>query len=212
MSSNAENSQITKEKLKELKKIKTSSFAIWLDAGENDIEKKFIENLEKLKSKIILLAINPAYEIQGDFINFHDGSNTEIFIRNNISKCEALKGAYMTDISQTAIGTADGLKINDYDIKIFKNQLEILGEKEYFIVCFGVLPFRELQNGENSTRINDIEFVKVKRYGYTLHCYRVLHYSPALRFPSKKPKFIQQLKEANDLISKHLIIQPENKQ
>jgi MoaA/NifB/PqqE/SkfB family radical SAM enzyme len=200
---NSTNLQITKGKLDELKEYKTASFAVWLNG--NDERTKYINNyiensLEKLKSNIILLALNPSKEVKS-FCNFHDGSETEIFLRDTISECEALKGAYMTDISQVEKSTSYKVEISDDDIEKFKEQLKILGEKEYFVVCFGIKVFTKLLDGKKTDKKNNVEFATVKLDGYTLHCFKVFHYTHVLKYePMKKPKLVSQLKEVNERI------------
>jgi len=206
MSNNATNLQITEDKLAELKKIYTASFAIWHSEGETrfGIEKKIKENLRNLKSNIILLALNPSKKIPSPFCNFHDRSNTETFLRDHISKCKALKGAYMTDISQTIKGKSAEVEVRGKDIEIFKDQLEILGEKEYFVVCFGQKTFDNLLKNQNPKWEKNIETKSGKLGNYTLHCYKVLHYSAVISYDADLDRFISELETANELISKCL--------
>jgi len=226
MSGNA-NLQITEEKLKELKQIKTASFAVWLD---NDKRKEYVnnnikENIGTLKSNVILLGLNPSksklnpHKKLEPFCNFHDGSEVDIFLRDTIfSKCNALIGAYMTDISQKEQSKSKKIKASKVDIRIFKKQLKILKADEYFVVCFGDEAFNTFKasNGfvESSKGKKTPKSKKSKKKNKitksvtlgdcSLHCYKVLHYSHIERFPKKKRKFISQLRKVNDLISKKL--------
>jgi hypothetical protein len=205
MSNNATSLQITEEKLEKLKKFYTASFAVWHSDEERrfGIEKKFREDLEKLKSKVILLGLNPSRIIPSHFCNFHDRSKTETFLRNHISKCKTLKGAYMTDISQTINGKSAEVIVSGKDIGTFKDQLEILGEKEYFVVCFGKKTFDNILKSQNP-KWEKIETKSGKLGNYTLHCYKVLHYSAVIKYDADLDRFIYELETANDIISKHL--------
>ncbi|MDR2582430.1 MAG: hypothetical protein LBC75_03010 [Fibromonadaceae bacterium] len=212
MSNNSTNSQITEEKLKKLKNIKTASFAVWLsdEKRKEYVNKNIEENLGNLKNNVILLGLNPSepkYNPSRElkpFYNFHDGSDADIFLRESISKCEALKGAYMTDISQTEKGTENEVEISDNDIEIFKEQLKILGKKEYFVVCFGKKTFENLLKDQTPKKENNIETKSGKFGDYDLHCYKVLHYSKVINYGTNPAKFISELEAANELISKYL--------
>jgi len=221
MSNDATNSQITKENLDDLEKIKTASFAVWLsdEKRREYVNKNIKENLGNLKNNVILLGHNPAEpkfnpsrELK-PFYNFHDGSSDDIFLRESISECEALKGAYMTDISQTENSVLKEVKVSEEDIDKFKKQLKILGKKEYFVVCFGNDTFdlfQTLLKDQSSEKEKNIETKIGKLDDYTLHCFKVLHYNRVTNHrPKDKPIFISQLKEANKLISEYLATNPQ---
>jgi len=197
MSNKAVNSKITEEKLDRLKtspNFSTASFAIWLGDGEKNINKKIEDSLGELKSNVILLGLNPSDSKPKPFDNFHNSIH-DTLIKDTISECEALKGAYMTDISQKVGSNSNDIKVSDKDIETFKEQLEILGNKEYFIVCFGDKAFNELLKGK---------FVTIKLDDYTLHCCKVPHFRRRkLTKEEHKKKFKSELGIVNKLIQKN---------
>jgi len=154
--------KITKEKFNKLKKFKTVSFALWNDKDFSDT--KYIENnLSKLRADIIILGLNPSKDIS--FLkNFHyQSSKFDKWYKEAFSRHKILRGVFMTDLiaeaepdSKTIIKkwSADKNK----HVKNLKEQLKILGVKNFSIICIGYNTFDLF----SSTGIKTICIYKIK--------------------------------------------------
>lgn len=221
MSNDAAKFGITEKQLEKLEReFPRASFAVWL-GDEEKVEdekrqkanyKNIIEKMKKLESNIniILLGLSRGSKSKlkssSPFYNFHSTSSGDNLLRDTISKeCKELEGAYMTDISRMIESKSGLVNTDDKDIDEFKKQLEILGEEEYFVVCFGDKAFGTLTKllKDKKKEKNDITTGKLDNY--ILHCYKVPHFKRRkLTKAEHEKKFKSEFEEANKLIQEKI--------
>ncbi|MCL2007802.1 MAG: MBL fold metallo-hydrolase [Treponema sp.] len=151
---------VTKEQFDKLSLIKVASWAVWSPGFDNPgcVEdcndgsfKNYIwnEHRNELKSNVILAGLNPSGKEKNDknephqrlFGSFHTVPHrADKLLKKIISDGNLLNisGAYITDLSQERQSNSKLVKLNSLEVKkLFEMQLEILGSKNYNIICFG---------------------------------------------------------------------------
>ncbi len=212
-----------KEKLEKIKRrFKTSSWALWsddfpdgkcLEENPSQIFQMVLNRIEELNLNVVLLAKNPSGKIPlskwEGFVNFHSckGKNRDSKLKEIIQdgKLKNIQGAYMTDLSEKVATTLKEFEPNI--IKKLEEELNILGEKNYKIICFGNDVFNTLRK---KMKLKDIIIGKnIKKMECELNIsdrrvqveiYKVWHFSPRNKYPIEELE--TQLKYLNDLFKK----------
>ncbi len=120
-----------------------------------------------------------------------------------VSSFQSLHGAYMTDLcldmqSQSMKVTIDAPEA----ISRLEEQLRVLASSRFHVVCFGHAVFRTLSTvTPTAVTIQDgiATAEVVLGSNLSLSCYRVIHYSYAVRY-KRAERFTQKLKQVNDII------------
>lgn len=192
-----------------------SSWAIWSDEFPEDgcIEERperlveFVEsNRDRLAPGVVFVSLNPASELPTDYTNFHSPSwkhyddRLKEFVQEN--GLENLTGGYMTDIV-TDVADPDSANVTPgtADVDRFHDQLSILGESEFHVICFTGKTFEALRGrfGAAAERYrHDIEAFTADLEGITLHVYRVWFYGLYGVHQAKVPELERQLEYLDD--------------
>lgn len=186
----------------------TSSWAVWGPTFPDDgcIEEdpaqlyKFIkQRRNQLRPSVVLLSLNPSTEMPSNYRNFH---STEAQHRNDqfrdLVEASGLTGAYMTDLVERIVD-ADPRKVdsNEGDIENLFEQLELLNQEEYHLLCFHEDVYDTLKEtfGATSTEFpHDINGFSTMERGLRLHCYRVWFHANWGANRHKVPALENQLK------------------
>lgn len=136
------------KKLREIRdRFPTSSWAVWSvtfpeeGCAEEDEETLFelIErNRHRLKSDLVLLMLNPGGSFPAKYRNFHstDGTHDDSVLRDLIYEYD-LTGAFMTDlVADVSDPNSSNVSPEDSDIEHLLEQLRVLGEERYHVLCF----------------------------------------------------------------------------
>jgi hypothetical protein len=196
-----------------------SSWALWSKAypDEGCIEEQpdqlveFIEsNRGQLNPEVVFVSLNPSSDLPTDYANFHSPSwkhydeRIKEFVQEN--ELENLMGGYMTDIvpdvadPNSANVTPDGA-----DIDRLYNQLSILDEPEYHVICFTGKTFDALTShfgAEVEQHQHNIELFTASLEEKTLHVYRVWFYGLYGVHQQKVAELEKQLMHLNDELIK----------
>jgi len=165
----------------------TSSWALWSPEFPNDncIEEdaaelfEFIKNnRDRLRPSVVLLSLNPSTKLPSDYQNFH---STEPIHRNDQFRDHVeeagLEGAYMTDLVERIVD-ADSRNVDPTvnDVENLLDQLDLLDQETYYILCFHEKVFQTLLEFCDS-RVreleHDIRAFRAVQDGVQLGCYRV---------------------------------------
>jgi hypothetical protein len=199
---------VSEKQIDGLTEYRTSSWAMWREAID---EKYCKDNINCLKNNVVLLGLNQSggdkesKETKSNFLNFHAfGHKGDGLLKEEISKLEHLRGAYMTDLSTVIESDSKKVKLTVESKKRFEEQLKILAADKFYIICFGqkvlnflineCYPEAKPQNPES-----EIKELFVKTEKWELKIYGVQHYSAWL---GKNKKCRDQLKTVNTLIGK----------
>lgn len=192
-----------------------SSWALWSDEFPDDgcIEEdtddliEFIHaNRNRLNDRVVLLSLNPSSIDPPGYQNFHSpaskhyDSRLKAFIQD-IGLAQII-GAYMTDIVPEVVDSdSSNVTPETADTDRFLEQLDVLGNREYHIICFSRQAFEVLQarfDAETTELSHEITSFTGSREGRTIHVYRVWHYSNYGANADKVPKLEQQLRYLNE--------------
>ena len=141
---------LTIEKIIEISKLPTASWAIWNLGGENDLE-FFTEHIDKLHARAVVLGLNRsdgAHE-QGNipFINFHTPKHRgdkrlERFIQGDT--LGSILGCYMTDLSLEIKTDSNLVTIGIDALNKLVKQLDFSVEVNRTVICIGDKTFDSL--------------------------------------------------------------------
>lgn len=197
---------VTLKQFQQLAMFETSSWAVWssefnrrgcLEAEQHRIHAYMESRLTELRNEVVLLALNRSFHekkasqlsttISYPYSNFHaQGHPGDGLLNKMLSHLPSLRGAYMTDLcldkqSQSRKVTIDSSEV----LSRLGEQLRMLAAPRYHVVCFGNAVFNTLcsavptaitiQNGLATAEV-------VLGKNFDLSCYRVIHYSYAVRF------------------------------
>jgi hypothetical protein len=169
-----------------------ASWAVWDDAfPDGDCVEKRPEHLvefvqdrvEVLTPDIVLLGLNRADDLPAPYANFHAPTRKHYdyrlkeFIQDG--GLERLQGAYMTDLVDDIDPDSQNVEVTDEDAAVLLDQLRLLGESEYHVVCFGNKPFDGLIDYFDARVTSDSPDLKratIEADGLTLSLYRVWFY------------------------------------
>ena len=134
-----------------------ASWAVWEDAfPDGDCVEKQPERLvefvqdrvEVLTPDIVLMGLNRSDDLPAPYANFHAPTRKHYdyrlkeFIQDG--GLHRLQGAYMTDLVDEIDPDSHSVQVRDDDAAVLLEQLRLLGESEYHVVCFGNKPFDAL--------------------------------------------------------------------
>jgi hypothetical protein len=218
---------ISIEQFNSLLDYETASWAFWskgfnkndcLESIQNNIEGFLRKHIPEFKDNVVLLGLNRSSnkrrnsgKSKVDYphcANFHGkGHAGDGFLSNTISKLDALHGAFMTDLSIDF--ESDSKKIKIKSIEHLQCQLDILGSRSVHIVCFGQKVFSTFQILTNEQPIilqssDNVSSLAINFHERTFHCYKVIHYSYAVRY-NHQNRFIKQMEAVNNTIKQSAV-------
>jgi hypothetical protein len=141
------------------------------------------ERSDQLTADVVLTGLNRSADLEAPFMNFHNASGRHYdwrlkeFIQDG--RLTNLSGAYMTDLVDDINPDASEVEMSDADARVFLDQLRLLGENEYHVICFGNKPFDALTGylGTDSVQKSpEIKYSNTTSDGFTFHIYRVWFY------------------------------------
>jgi len=131
-----------------------ASWAVWDDAFpdgdcvETQPERlvEFVQDrAEMLTPDIVLMGLNRSDDLPAPYANFHAPTRKHYdyrlkeFIQDG--GLDRLQGAYITDLVDDVDPDSQSVEVTDDDAAVLLDQLRLLGESEYHVVCFGNKPF-----------------------------------------------------------------------
>ena len=215
---------ITLDQLNKLSKCETASWAVWspefnkrgcMEGNRQSILPYIASRVGELKNNVILLGLNRSFNARKHahlastgfppFANFHSESHAgDGFLKTTVSEFQNLRGAYMTDLCLDQESNSTKVRIvKSVAIRKLDDQLKILAARRFHVVCFGHAVFNALSNHSQPTQEIIHDGMAIKEVELTanskLSCYRMIHYSYAVRY-NHKVRFREQMKHVNDLI------------
>ena len=169
-----------------------ASWAVWDDAfPDGDCVEKHPERLvefvqdrvEVLTPDIVLIGLNRADDLPAPYSNFHAPTRKHYdyrlkgFIQDG--GLDRLQGAYMTDLVDEVDPDSQNIEVTDDDVVVLLDQLRLLGDSEYHVVCFGNKPFDGLVDyfeAGVTSHSPDLKQATIETDGLTLSLYRVWFY------------------------------------
>ncbi|MBN8707675.1 MAG: hypothetical protein J0L62_17515 [Bacteroidetes bacterium] len=200
--------------IKKLAGYETASWAIWPE-GKFGLDLA-LSHSEELNGKVIFLGINKSTggirktsepttpQSHGIFHNFHTPNHRgDLFLKESISKFNSLRGAFMTDYSEVVESDSSKVILEKIPQKLIE-QLEILEEKDFSIICFGDKVFNHLLGKSSPEKKNEVKYFNLELAGKNITVYHIYHYSYVVRY-KKSDKFLPMLQTISELIeAKHL--------
>lgn len=192
----------------------TSSWALWSEdfpeegcADENPSElfDYIYDRREDLRPSIVLLSLNPSTSMASDFQNFH---STDPKHKNDqfqeIIEENGLEGSYMTDLVEKTVQVDSGkVEPEDQDIENLFEQLQILDQEQYHIICFLRPVFRALLDyfdADFEELPHNIKSFSASKDGMRLNCYRVWFHANWGANQDKMPELHKQLSYLNEKV------------
>ena len=169
-----------------------ASWAIWDDEfpGGECIEQHperlvdfASEHVDHLTPDVVFLGLNRADDLVEPFQNFHAPTRKHYdyrlkeFVQDD--DLDRLHGAYMTDLVDEVNPEGNEVDVTDADADVLLEQLRLIGEREYDVICFGNKPFDGLTDyfdAAATTQPPEIKFARTEVGDLTLHLYRVWFY------------------------------------
>lgn len=191
-----------------------ASWAVWDDAFPDGdcVEKRpehlveFVQDrIEVLTPDIVLMGLNRSDDLPAPYANFHAPTRNHYdyrlkeFIQDG--GLNRLQGAYMTDLVDDVDPDSQNVKVTDEDAAVLLDQLRLLGESEYHVVCFGNKPFDGLVDYFDAgvtSRSPDLKRATVETDGLTLLLYRVWFYGLYGVYQDKVDVLKHQLQELDE--------------
>lgn len=184
----------------ELTKTNKNAWAYW----DNDFDEDLSENFsfkkhgEILAPQVIFLGLNPSNKLE--YPNFHHPNHkNDRKLMDEIQgdslqdpKLPAIAGGFMTDlVADKTEADSSEVQVDKNDPTTLKEKLDLLGQEEYHIICFG----KKTYNAMSSWLLGEEEYLE-GQYFFTnkqseitrdITLYSVTHY--AYRFgPNHFPK------------------------
>jgi hypothetical protein len=165
----------------------TSSWALWSSEFPNEgcIEEdpsalyEFIkDNREQLRPSVVLLSLNPSTELPSEYQNFHSAEpkHRNDQFRDFVEEAD-LEGAYMSDLVEKVVDPdSENVDPSEADAENLFEQLNLLGQDSYHVLCFHEKVFQMLMQYCNSSSReldHDIRAFRAVRDDIRLECYRV---------------------------------------
>lgn len=188
----------------------TSSWALWSpefpDDGcvEEDSEQLFdfiSQQRDSLRPSIVLLSLNPSTHLPSDFQNFHstDAQHRNDQFRDYVVEA-GLEGAYMTDLVERVNPDSNSVEVREEDVQNCLNQLEMLDQDRYYVICFLKDAFTALRDAFGAVRErdypHDIKGFSAVWNGTELDCFKVYFHANWGANQDKTPD--EQLTYLND--------------
>lgn len=194
-----------------------ASWAIWDDEFPDGecIERQpgnlvdfFHNHAEFLTPEIVLMGLNRADDLPTPYSNFHAPTRKhyDYRLKDFIQEgdLERLQGAYMTDLVDDVDPESQNVQVSDDDLRVLLEQLRLLGESEYQIVCFGNKPFDGLVDyfsANVTTHSPELKRTIIEIDEIKLSVYRVWFYGLYGANQDKVKVFKDQLQTLNDQFS-----------
>lgn len=169
-----------------------ASWAVWderfpdgdcVETNPDQLSQFILDQRDRLTPDIVLLGLNRSGDLVSSFANFHAPTRKHYdyrlkeFIQDG--DLDRLHGGYMTDLVDEVDPDASSVTVTDSDADVFLDQLRLLNQSEYHILCFGNKPFRGLTDYFDTDPIEwdpEIKYAQTAADGMTLHLYRVWFY------------------------------------
>jgi hypothetical protein len=219
---------VTPEQFDKLTEFDTASWAIWsptfnqrdcLESDPKKIKSFLRSQMPQLKRNIILLGLNRSLNEKKApprptttyprLANFHTSSHAGDRLLNTVtSRLPNIKGAFMTDLSVQQESKSRKIQIDPSKaLDNLVGQLDILDSPSFHIVCFGGKVFKTFSDLSGiSSKLppstEDVNGVSLTHLGMILNCYKVIHYSYAVRY-HHQDRFMHQMKVVNRFIGAH---------
>jgi hypothetical protein len=190
-----------------------ASWAVWDDAfPDGDCVEERPERLvefvadhaEALTPGVVLTGLNRSDDLPAPFSNFHAPTRKHYdyrlkeFIQDG--GLRRLQGAYMTDLVDEIDPDSHHVRVSEDDSAVLLEQLRLLGESEYHVVCFGNKPFDALTayfDADVTTRPPEMKHATAEVDGLRLRLYRVWFYGLYGANQDKVDVFERQLQRLN---------------
>lgn len=194
-----------------------AGWAIWDDTfPDGDCVERTPERLvefvrdhaARLTPDVVLIGLNRADDLEAAFQNFHAPTRTHYdyrlkeFIQDG--DLDRLRGAYMTDLVDEVNPESNEVRVTDADAEVLLEQLHLLGERDYHVICFGNKPFDGLTRyfgADATSRSPEIKYAKINIDELTLHLYRVWFYGLYGVYQSRVETLERQLQHLNERIT-----------
>lgn len=194
-----------------------ASWAVWDEAFPDGdcVEDRPSELVDFMKQDrtdltpgVILLGLNRADTLPAPFANFHAPSRKHYdyrlkeFIQER--RLSNLHGAYMTDLVDTVDPDSQRVTVTDDDARVFHEQLRLLDQQEYQVLCFGNKPFDGLVDYYDvsvSTTEPELKRATVHVDEWTLHLNRLWFYGLYGVYQNKVEVLKRQLEQVNEWLS-----------
>jgi len=194
-----------------------ASWAVWDETFPDDgcVEQKpeqlvsFVrKRADDLTPDVVLIGLNRADDLPAPFSNFHAPTRRHYdyrlkeFIQD--VRLHRLHAAYMTDLVDKVDPDSANVDVSDDDVNLLLEQLRLLEETTYHLVCFGNKPFNGLVRYfdiDVCTQWPELRYATVTADGLTLNLYRVWFYGLYGANQHKVPVLEQQLKHLNEMFS-----------
>ena len=194
-----------------------ASWAVWEDAfPDGDCVEKQPERLvefvqdrvEVLTPDIVLMGLNRSDDLPAPYSNFHAPTRKHYdyrlkeFIQDG--GLDRLQGAYMTDLVDFVGPDSQNVEVTEEDAAVLLDQLRLLGESEYHVVCFGNKPFDGLVDYFDAgvtSHSPDLKQATIETDGFTLYVYRFWFYGLYGANQDKVDILKKQLRELNEQIA-----------
>lgn len=191
-----------------------ASWAVWDDAFPDgdcveDHPERLVEFVKeragRLTPDIVLMGLNRSGNLPAPFSNFHAPTRSHYDYR--LKECiqdgglERLQGAYMTDLVDETDPDSHNVAVTDDDATVLLEQLHLLDESVYHVICFGNKPFDALVeyfDAKESMLPPELRRATVETEGLTLHLYRAWFYGLYGAHQDKVPVFKRQLQRLNE--------------
>jgi len=193
-----------------------ASWAAWDDVfPDGDCVEKQPERLvefiydraEVLTPDVVLMGLNRSDDLSAPYSNFHAPTRKHYdyrlkeFIQDG--GLDQLQGAYMTDLVDEVDPDSQKVEVSDDDAAVLLEQLRLLGESEYHVVCFGNKPFDGLVDYFDAgvtSHSPDLKRATIETDGLRLYLYRVWFYGLYGANQDKVEVLNHQLHELNERI------------
>lgn len=186
----------------------TSSWAIWsqdfphegcLEDNPAEFYEFIKQKRSRLRPSIVLLSLNPSTKLPRDYQNFHstDPTHRNDQFRDLVEEA-GLEGAYMTDLVERVIDSnSANVDPTPEDVENLLEQLEILDQEKYYLICFHEKVFQALLEAfDTKTRDfpQDIRGFSTVQNDLSIEGYRVWFHANWGANKDKIPDLQNQLK------------------
>jgi len=164
---------------------KLNAWAIWEDESMDLPGLSRPEISKYLKPGIIFLGLNPSKSLK-TIRNFHSNSvgdkRLKEAIQNGDLESAALKnlvGGFMTDLTDTVESDSSKVDLKEHSFHKFEQILQVLGEDQYHIICFGGKTYETAKNWLLNQKAVDKDVLSCEtgKMPYVITLYKVMHYS-----------------------------------
>jgi len=165
------------------------------------------DRAEVLTPDVVLMGLNRSDDLSAPYSNFHAPTRKHYdyrlkeFIQDG--GLDQLQGAYMTDLVDEVDPDSQKVEVSDDDAAVLLEQLRLLGESEYHVVCFGNKPFDGLVDYFDAgvtSHSPDLKRATIETDGLRLYLYRVWFYGLYGANQDKVEVLNHQLHELNERI------------